>query len=46
MSSLVYLISERKVDAFFGDVDWPDLGVDDYFVRVGKATHIGSNLNE
>lgn len=39
------LIPECKVDALLGDVDGPDLGVDDDFVSVRESAHVGSNLN-
>ena len=38
------LISEREVDALLGDVDRPDLGVDDHLVGVGEPSHVGGDL--
>ena len=38
------LISEREVDSFLGDVDRPDLGVDDHLVGVGEPSHVGGDL--
>lgn len=40
------LISEGEVDAFLGDVDGPDLGVDDDLVGVREPAHVGGNLED
>ena len=39
------LIPECEVDTLLGDVDRPDLGVDDDFVGVRESAHVGGNLN-